>query len=54
MQVDEKAELIATEARHHVFVAAYGRFDVVGEHLEQFIASVMAEAVVDPLEMVDV
>ncbi|MCY1421735.1 hypothetical protein D9M71_373990 [compost metagenome] len=54
MQVDENAEFVATKACHHIFMGAHRALDVPGEHLEQFIASIVAEAVVDALEMIDV
>ncbi|MNH41093.1 hypothetical protein D3C79_1025250 [compost metagenome] len=54
MQVDEDAEFVASKACHHIFMAAHRALDVPGEHLEQFIAGIVAEAVIDALEMVDI
>ncbi|MNF60641.1 hypothetical protein D3C84_422630 [compost metagenome] len=53
-QADEEAELVTAETRHHIFVTAYRPLDVLGQDFEQFVAGVVAEAVVDPLEVVDV
>ncbi|MNI32229.1 hypothetical protein D3C73_861350 [compost metagenome] len=53
-QADEQAELVAAEARHHILLAAHRTLDVAGHDREQFIAGIMAQAVVDTLEVVQV
>ncbi|MNM82844.1 hypothetical protein D3C81_948870 [compost metagenome] len=53
-QVDEQAELVAAEASDHILMTANRALDVPGKHFEQFVTGIVAKAVVDPLEMVDV
>ncbi|MNX84541.1 hypothetical protein D3C86_1163470 [compost metagenome] len=54
MQIDEQAELVAAKACDHILVTANRALDVRGKHFEQFVSGIVAKAVVDPLEMVDV
>ncbi|MND85417.1 hypothetical protein D3C80_773430 [compost metagenome] len=51
---EQDAELVPAKARHYVIMAARGAFDDTGDDLQQFITGVVAEAVIDALEMVDV
>ena len=53
VQAGDHAELVATKTRNQVVAAGSG-LDVVGDYLEQLVTGVVAEAVVDALEMVDV
>lgn len=53
VEAGDHTELIATKACHQVLAAGRG-LDMVGNDLEQFIASVVAKAVIDAFEMVDI
>ena len=52
-EVGEHAELVAGEARHHVAIAQHAA-DAFGDDLQQFVARVVAEGIVDPLEVIEV
>ncbi|RMS43781.1 hypothetical protein ALP65_04634 [Pseudomonas aeruginosa] len=52
-EVGEHAELVAGEARHHVAIAQHAA-DAFGDDLQQLVARVVAEGIVDPLEVIEV
>ena len=54
MNIDQDAKLIAAKACHHIFMAAYRALDMPGQHREQLVAGIMAQAVIDTLEVVDI
>ncbi|MNH06806.1 hypothetical protein D3C79_661850 [compost metagenome] len=53
VQGDEDAEFVAAETGNHILTAGR-RLDVAGDNLEQLIASIMTEAVIDAFEMINV
>ena len=54
VQADQYAELIAPKARNHILVTAGGALDLRGNHFEQFVPRIVAKAVVDAFEVVDI
>ena len=54
VDVDQNTKLVAAKSRHHIPVIAGGASDLIGNGLEQLIACVVAQAVVDPLEVIDI
>ncbi|MNP16498.1 hypothetical protein D3C76_1088930 [compost metagenome] len=52
-EAGDDAELVAAETRNQV-LAAGGGLDMAGDGLEQFVAGIVAKAVVDTFEVVDV
>nr|GFD20349.1 hypothetical protein [Tanacetum cinerariifolium] len=53
VQRDQDAELVAAKSCHHI-VGSGCAANPLGDHLEEFVAGIVAEAVVDALEVVDV
>ena len=54
MNSDQNAEFIAAKACHYIFMAAYRALDMPGQHREQLVARIVAKAVIDALEVINV